>query len=95
MRQEMWCDAEDGMAQMRQSAASEADRFRVTFELSQIVANIFKPSEQPSVRHGRPVLVVPGSHARLSNIDADGCFIEDEVFEVKGKQKVRKKLKGR
>ena len=35
-------------------------------------------------------LVVPGTHARLSNIDEDGLLIEDEVFMVKGKQKVRK-----
>ena len=83
--------SDDGMAQMRQNANAEADRFRVTFEMSQLVFNVFKPGEAPVVRHGRPVLVVPGSHARLSNIDAQGCFIEDEIFEVKGKQKVRKK----
>ena len=83
--------SDDGMAQMRQNANAEADRFRVTFEMSQLVFNVFKPSEAPLVRHGRPVLVVPGTHARLSNIDAQGCFIEDETFEVKGKQRVRKK----
>ena len=80
----------DGMAQTRQTGKGEGDRFRVTLELSQVVTNVFKPSEKPEVRHGRPVLVVPGAHARLSNIDEKGLFIEDEVFLVKGKQKVRK-----
>ena len=80
----------DGMAQMRQTARGEGDRFRVTLELSQVVTNVFKPSEKPEVRHGRPVLVLPGAHARLSNIDERGMFLEDEVFIVKGKQKVRK-----
>ena len=82
---------DDGMNQMRQNASAEADRFRVTFEMSQLVYNVFKPGEAPFVRHGKPALVVPGRHARLSNIDAEGYFIEDEVFEVKGVQKVRKK----
>ena len=40
--------------------------------------------------HAKPVLVVPGAHARLSNIAEDGCFLTDEIFEVGGKQKVRK-----
>ena len=75
---------------MRQSATAEADRFRVTLETSQMVRNQFKLSEAPEVFHGRPVLVVPGCHARLSNIGEDGNFIHDEVFSVKGKQTVRK-----
>ena len=83
-------EEEDGMRQMRQNARSEGDRFRVTVELAQVVRNTWKPSEAPTVRHARPVLVAPGAHARLSNIDENGCFIEDEIFEVRGKQKVRK-----
>ena len=34
------CHEEDGMRQMRQAAPSEADRFRVTLELSQLVRNV-------------------------------------------------------
>ena len=61
------CDAEDGMTQMRQSADGAADRFRVTLETSQMVFNQFKAGgEAPEVRHGKPVLVVPGCHARLT-----------------------------
>jgi len=80
----------DGMAQTRQNGRGEGDRFRVTLELCQVVSNVFKPGEAPVVRHARPVLIVPGSHARLSNISPEGLFIEDEIFEVKGKQRVRK-----
>ena len=83
-------DGMDGMAQMRQHAKGEADRFRVTVELAQVVTNVFKPSEKPEVRHAKPVMVVPGAHGRLSNIDRQGLFIEDEIVIVKGKQKVRK-----
>ena len=78
------CEDDDGMAQVRQSGKGEGDRFRVTLELSQVVSNVFKPSEKPEVRHGRPVLVVPGAHGRLSNIDEHGLFIEDEVSLLKG-----------
>ena len=88
--QQQHIEEEDGVAQTRQSAQGEGDRFRVTLELSQVVSGKFKPSEKPAVRHGRPVLVAPGAHARLSNIDESGLFIEDEVFVVKGKQRVRK-----
>ena len=43
------------------------------------------------VRHGRPVLVVPGVHARLSNIDAEsGTWLRDERFKAGGKWVVRK-----
>ena len=59
-------EEEDGMRQMRQNARSEGDRFRVTVELAQVVRNTWKPSEAPTVRHARPVLVAPGAHARLS-----------------------------
>ena len=83
-------NADDGMAQTRQTGKGEGDRFRVTVELSQYVTNVFNPSEKPEVRHGRPILVVPGAHARLSNVDEHGLFIEGEVFVVKGKQKMRK-----
>ena len=83
-------EGEDGMRQMRQKGKAEVDRFRVTLELAQVVRNVFNPAEAPTVRHAKPILVAPGAHARLSNTDADGLFIEDEIFEVKGKQRVRK-----
>ena len=75
----MRVNAGDGMAQTRHFGKGQGDRFRVTVELSQYVTNVFNPSEKPEVRHGRPILVVPGAHARLSNIDDRGLFKEDEV----------------
>ena len=77
------CFEEDGMTQMRQAASSESDRFRVTLELSQTVRSVYKPDTPFEVSHGVPVLIVPGVHARLSNISEEGAFVEDEVFEVK------------
>ena len=91
--QVMECHGEDGMAQMRQYVDGAADRFRVTLEVSQMVHHQFKLGEQPMVRHGIPVLVSPGVHARLSNISNEGTWNEGEVFKVKGRGKaiVRKK----
>ena len=40
---------------------------------------------------GLTLLIVPGVHARLSNISASGHFIQDEQFEVAGKITIRKK----
>ena len=51
---------------------------------------MYKPGTPLEVSHGVPVLIVPGVHARLSNVSEEGTFVKDEVFEVKGKQKVRK-----
>ena len=89
-QQKQICEEEDGMTQIRQNARSEGDRFRVTVELAQVVGKVWKPPEAPTVRHAKPVLVAPGAHGRLSNIDEAGNFIKDEIFEVRGKQKVRK-----
>ena len=41
----------------------------MTLEVSQMATNTFKPNEKLEGKHGPPVLVVPGAHARLSNID--------------------------
>ena len=40
---------------------------------------------------GLTLLIVPGVHARLSDICASGNFIPDEQFEVAGKITIRKK----
>ena len=80
----------DGMSQMRQLANGDLDKFRVTLETSQVVFNLMRPHEQPKCVHGRPVLVMPGAHARLSNIDKNGNFIKDEFFVV-GNKKVERR----
>ena len=86
------CEEDDGASQMRQTARAEGSRFRVTLEVAQVVRNVWKPHEAPTVSHCKPILVVPGAHGRLSNIGEDGCFLNDEIFEVGGKQKVLGKL---
>ena len=80
----------DGMTQMRQLANGDLDKFRVTLETSQLVFSVMRPTEQPKCVHGRPVLVMPGAHARLSNIDKNGNFIKDEFFVV-GNKKVERR----
>ena len=87
-----YCEEEGGMTLMRQNARSEGSRFRVTLEMAQVVGNVWKPHEAPTVSHCKPILVLRGAHGRLSNIGEDGCFLKDEIFEVGGKQKELGKL---
>ena len=82
---------DDGMSQVRQACNSEADRFRVTLELSQYVHNVFRPGTMPVAEHGRPVLVVYGVHCRLSNISPEGTWIQGESFAAAGKPVERKR----
>ena len=35
-------------------------------------------------------VILAGVHASMSNIDDDGCFFQDEAFELPGKTVVRK-----
>ena len=46
--------------------------------------------KQPLSSHGKPLLFLIGVHARLSNINDDGFWIEDEAFEYKGQPVLRK-----
>ena len=48
------------------------------------------PSKEPLSKHAKPLLILIGVHARLSNIDDAGYFIEDEVFEFEGVPVLRK-----
>ena len=53
--------------------------------------NYFSPDKEPVGLQGRSLVIVPGVHARLSNIDKDGKWIENESFEVAGKLIKRQK----
>ena len=77
--------------QMRGVEGDNADRYRVTIELQQDLYNWFDPSLEPVASHGKPMLILIGKHARLSNIGDDHCFKEDECFEYQGKPVLRKK----
>ncbi len=70
-------------------AHSEQTKFRVTYEATQAVLGYFS-KDQPIGVVFRGLLVVSGVHARLSNISAEGKWIEDEEFVYKNKRTVRK-----
>ena len=89
--QQCYSVLDDGISQVRQACNSEADRFRVTLELSQYVHNVSRPGIMPVVEHGRPVLVVYGVHCRLSNISPEGTWVQGESFAAAGKPVERKR----
>ena len=76
--------------QKRGGGTSEQDKFRVTLELVQSVHDYFDETKEPRGRIEKSLLVLGGSHARLSNIDDEGRFIKDEAFARKGKKAVRR-----
>ena len=80
----------DGMSQLRGQAAENNDKYRITLELQQDLYNWFDKTKEPIVKHGKPLLILIGPHARLSNIGDDGRFIKDEQFEFLGKPRLRK-----
>ena len=75
----------DGMTQKRGQSADNNDKYRVTLELQQDLYHYFDIEREPVAKHGKPLLILIGVHARLSNIDDNGFFIKDEHFEFLGK----------
>ncbi|CAE7826855.1 unnamed protein product, partial [Symbiodinium sp. CCMP2592] len=66
------------------------ERFRITYEARQLLRNVYGDPETPVLGVvGKGLLVVPGQWARLSNISADGKFIEAEHFKVGSKTILR------
>ena len=65
----------------------KADRFRVTFEAMQLVSGFFDHEKTPVGHCMRGILIVPGQHARLDNIDEHGKWKEDETFFYMGQQR--------
>jgi len=80
---------EQEFGQHRGQGVSEQDRYRVTLELCQAVEGYFG-TEAPVGRIMKSSLILVGTHARLSNIDDNGCFIADENFVWRGKEVVRR-----
>ena len=76
--------------QLRGAGKPEASRVRVTYEARQVILNWFEDGAQPLGVVDTGVLVASGIHARLSNLDSEGRWIEDEEFEVAGKRVFRK-----
>ncbi len=74
----------EGQGQSRGRSTASQEKFRVTFEARQGVKDWFKVGERPTGVIFPSILVLPGVHARLSNIDAEGKWIQEEVFSVMG-----------
>ena len=67
---------------------SEDEKYRITFEARQMISWL-KDEEAPGGFRPvgsllAPLLVFPGAHARLDNINSDHRFIKTEEFEVNG-----------
>ena len=66
----------------------QASKFRITVELRQVVKGWFR-SGTPTGELADSLVIVPGVHARLSNITADGRWLKTEKFWIGRKKVVR------
>ena len=92
-------DAADGMGEMegqtqKRGSDPAGEKCRITFEARQAVVGYFNGDaenggEEPKSLILPSILVVKGAYARLSNIDAEGCFVKDESFWI-GEQKIER-----
>ncbi len=63
--------AADGQSQTRGPQKWGDDKFRITLECRQAVLNWFSTTEDPAGAVLPPILVLWGTHCRLSNITAE------------------------
>ena len=77
-------------SQHRGQGHAEQERYRITYEACQAVFNYFDEEQEPRGAIVRSSIILSGSHARLHNLDDNGCFLADEAFVVKGKPVLRK-----
>ena len=70
---------------------ANVDKYRITFEAHQMVSGFFNPDEAPQGHVLPGILIVPGPHAALSNIDEKGEWISDEKFFHAGQMRLHKK----
>ena len=83
--------AADGQSQTRGPQKSGDEKFRITLECRQAVLNWLDPTADPKGVVLPSVLVLWGTHCRLSNISAERTWKEDEIITVAGVEIVRKK----
>ena len=83
--------AADGQSQTRGPQKSGDDKFRITLECRQAVLRWLDPTADPLGVVLPSVLVVWGTHCRLSNISAERTWKEDEHITVAGVEIMRKK----
>ena len=79
------------MTQLRGHDDDVASKFRVTLELRQLVLNWFSADKDPVDMFGKSLLIVAGIRCRLSNIDGEGRWVQDETFKVGGEVVSRQK----
>ena len=70
----------DGLTQLRGQHDVGAEKVRITVELCQIVRYYLHPTKDPVGEIGLTLVIIPGVHARLSNISDDHRFIERGEF---------------
>ncbi|CAE7266027.1 Bbs2 [Symbiodinium sp. CCMP2592] len=80
-------DEKHEMAHLTTRRQEKADRYRVTFEAMQLVSGFFDHEKTPEGHCMRGILIVPGQHARLDNIDEHGKWKEDETFFYMGQER--------
>ena len=65
------------------------DKFRITFENVNAVLNYFRPDRDPEGVVCKSLLIVPGAHAKLDNIDVESyTWKETQVFSICGEEVV-------
>ena len=79
------------MKQLRGHDDEVASKFRVTLELRQLVHHWFSADHDPVDMLGKSLLIVAGVRCRLSNIDGEGRWVQDETFKVAGEVVHRQK----
>ena len=80
----------DGMTQLRNKQVGD-EKFRITVVMRQAILHYFDESKKPRGIQLPPIVVMPGVHARISNISPDGKWVEDEVIKVGQKTIIRNK----
>ena len=64
-----------------------SDKYRITFEAHQLVTGFFDESQDPQGHVLPGILIVPGPHASLSNINDNDEWIHSESFQYMGQMR--------
>ncbi len=83
--------AAEKVTQTRGPAKSGEEKYRITLQARQAVLHYFDEAREPEGVILPSIIIVPGVHCRLENIDEDRCWKEDEEFWLCGELIKRKK----
>ena len=67
----------EGQNQTRGQETANAEKYRITVELRQVILNYWHPGKDPAGIPGPTAIVVAGKHCRLSNIAKNGTWKEN------------------